>query len=84
VRKNNLQLIERLRDLKININARNDEGLTALHIAAMKAKDHKIITYLISQGADLKIKTDFKESVYELAMENEHLQNNPTSLNFLK
>jgi ankyrin repeat protein len=84
VRKNNLKLIERLRDLKININARNDEGLTALHIAAMKAKDHKIITYLISQGADLKIKTDFEESVYELAMENEHLQKNPTSLNFLK
>jgi ankyrin repeat protein len=84
VRQNNLKLIEQLRDFKINVNTKNDEGLTALHISAMKARDTEILTYLISQGADLKIKTDFEESVYELAMENEYLQKNPTSLNFLR
>ena len=81
---NDLKLIQLLENLKIDINKKNEEGLTALHIAAMKAKDDKIIKYLIDKGADLKLTTDFEESVYELAMENEILQKNNTSLNFLK
>ena len=30
--------------------------------------------YLISKGADTKVKTDFEETVYDLAIENEMLQ----------
>jgi ankyrin repeat protein len=84
VLKGNLDLIKYIADFNVNINAKNEEGLTALHLAAMKAEDDAIIKYLISKGADLKIKTDFEESVYDLASENELLQNNNTSLNFLK
>lgn len=84
VLKGNLDLVHLLADFDIDINVKNDEGLTALHLAAMKAKDDAIIKYLISKGADLNIKTDFEESVYDLASENENLQNNNTSLNFLK
>jgi len=40
--------------------------------------------YLISKGADVKIKTSFEESVYDLADENELLQKQNTQLNFLK
>jgi ankyrin repeat protein len=80
----NLNLIKHLVDFNININAKNEEGLTALHLAAMKAEDDSIIKYLISKGADSKLKTDFEESVFDLASENELLKNNNTSLNFLK
>jgi ankyrin repeat protein len=80
----NLNLIKHLADFNININAKNEEGLTALHLAAMKAEDDSIIKYLISKGADSKLKTDFEESVFDLASENELLKTNNTSLNFLK
>lgn len=84
VHKGNLNLVQLLTDFNIDINAKNEEGLTPLHLAAMKAEDDEILKYLISKGADLKIKTEFEESVYDLASENEILQNNNTSLNFLK
>ncbi len=84
VLKGNLNLIKRVDSFDIDINSKNDEGMTALHLAAMKAKDDTIIKHLISQGADLNIKTDFNESVYDLANENELLKNNKTQLNFLK
>lgn len=81
---NNLDLLERLSEFDIDINAKNDEGLTALHLAAMKAENDEMMKYLISKGADTKIKTDFEETVYDLATENELLQKQNTSLNFLK
>lgn len=81
---NNLELLKSLAHFKIDINAKNDEGLTALHIAAMKAENDEMMKYLISKGADSKIKTSFEETVYHLASENELLQKQNTSLNFLK
>lgn len=81
---NSLELFKRLATFKIDINAKNDEGLTPLHLAAMKADDDKVMRYLISQGADASITTDFEETVYDLATENEQLQKKKTSLNFLK
>jgi len=83
-KRNNLDLLKRLSTFDIDINKKNDEGLTALHVAAMKATDNQIMKYLISQGASLKIKTDFAETVHDLAAENELLQQHNTSLNFLK
>ena len=67
----------------IDINAKNNEGNTALHIAAMKAKDAEILKFLIEQGADVKATTDFDESVYDLASENELLKKNKIDINFL-
>ena len=84
VLKGDMSLIKRLSNIGIDVNVKNDEGMTALHLAAMKAKDDTIIKYLISQGADIQIKTDFEESVYDLAIENEILVNKNIPLNFLK
>jgi len=81
---NDLALAKHMESLDIDINAVNSEGLTALHLAAMKADDDKLMKYLISKGADVKIKTSFEESVYDLADENELLQKQNTQLNFLK
>jgi ankyrin repeat protein len=81
---NNLELLKHLSGFDIDVNSKNEEGLTALHLAAMKAEDGEMMKYLISKGADTKIKTSFEETVYDLASENELLQKQNTSLNFLK
>ncbi|RNC80237.1 MAG: ankyrin repeat domain-containing protein [Winogradskyella sp.] len=84
VEKSNLELLKRIGKLEIDINKKNGDGLTALHLAAMKAKNQEILMYLISQGADKTVKTEFEESVYDLAMENEILQKNEIDISFLK
>ncbi len=81
---NDLELLKRLSAFNIDVNAKNDEGLTALHLAAMKAENDEMMKYLISKGANTKIKTDFEETVYDLASENELLKKQNTALNFLK
>lgn len=84
VAKNDLALLKKLADLNIDINAKNKDGLTALHRAAMISKDDAILKYLISIGAKKEITTDFKESTLDLAKENESLAKNKTDLTFLK
>lgn len=79
-----LAALKRLEAFDFDINAKNNEGYTALHIAAMKAQNDTIIKYLLTKGADHTIKTEFDESVFDLASENELLQKNKVSLNFLK
>ncbi|WP_347374249.1 ankyrin repeat domain-containing protein [Aequorivita sp. Q41] len=80
---NNLDLMKRISNFEIPVNAANSEGLTALHQAAMKAKDEQLLKYLISIGADKKATTDFEETAYDLASENEFLQKQNVPLNFL-
>lgn len=82
--RNNLALLKRLAVFTIDVNAKNNDGLTALQIAAMKGKDAKIIKYLLSIGADKKVKTDFDETVYDLASENEILKKQSINISFLK
>lgn len=82
--KQSLRLLEVAAKHKLDVNAKNSEGNTALHIAAMKAKDADILKFLIEQGADVKATTDFDESVYDLASENELLKKNNVSIDFLK
>ena len=69
--------------LILAVNEVNSEGLTALHQAAMKAKDDQLLKYLISIGADKKATTDFEDTAYALASENEFLQKHNVPLNFL-
>lgn len=80
---NNLNLLKRLANFNIDVNATNDEGMTALHQAAMKANDSEMMKYLISIGADKKVETDFEETAYDLASENELLQKGNVELKFL-
>jgi ankyrin repeat protein len=84
VAKNNLPLVQHLQTLGIDVNAKNKEGLTALHKAAMIAKDDSILKYLISIGAKKDIGTSFSESAYDLATANETLTKKNVSVNFLK
>ncbi|MGL2993575.1 ankyrin repeat domain-containing protein [Flavobacterium sp. TSSA_36] len=82
--KNDLNLLEKLASLNINVNAKNKDGLTALHKAAMLAKDDAILKYLLSIGAQKESKTDFDETAYTLAKENESLTKKKTDVEFLK
>ena len=82
--KENLSLLKSLEHFNININAKNKDGFTVLHKAAMLATNDEILKYLISQKADKNIATEMNESVYDLAVENETLKKNKISIEFLK
>jgi len=69
---------------KININAVNNDNLSALHLAASSDHDGTMLRLLIELGADKNQATEFGESAYDLAMENEVLIKNNIDLNFLK
>ncbi|KAA0991981.1 ankyrin repeat domain-containing protein [Dyadobacter aurulentus] len=84
VAKNDLALVKRLESLQIDVNAKNSEGITALHKAAMVSKDDAMLKYLISIGAKKDIVTNFQETAYDLAGENESLSKNNVTVNFLK
>ncbi|QLG46286.1 ankyrin repeat domain-containing protein [Costertonia aggregata] len=84
VKENNLSLLKRLEAFDIDINQKNKDGITPLHMAAMTSNNDIILKYLISQGADKSVKTEFEESVYDLANENELLRERQVTLEFLK
>ncbi|RRB04819.1 ankyrin repeat domain-containing protein [Larkinella rosea] len=84
VAKNDLSLVKRLEPLQIDVNSKNKEGITALHKAAMLSKDDAMLKYLLSIGAKKDIATNFKETAYDLASENESLSKSNVSVNFLK
>lgn len=84
IAKNDLGLLKRIEQLKVDVNVKNKEGLTPLLKAAMVAKDDTILKYLLSIGAKKDSTTDFKETAYDLAKENEFLTKNKISIDFLK
>lgn len=81
---NNMALLQRLEEFKFDINKKNEEGNTALHLAAMTSHNDAVLEYLISEGADRTVKTDFDETVFDLANENELLKEQKITLEFLK
>ncbi|WP_107039643.1 ankyrin repeat domain-containing protein [Brumimicrobium mesophilum] len=74
-------LVNTLLDAGVDINAKSNDGITALQLAAMKGDHTEFLKFLISKGADKNILTDFEESVYDLAKSNELLTGD---LEFLK
>lgn len=77
-------LLEKAIEMGADINQKNKDGLTPLHIAAMKAQDQELLALLLEKGADKKILTEFEESAYDLAAENEALSQKGMNLEFLK
>lgn len=82
--KNDVALLKRLQPFGIDVNSQNKEGLTALHKAALVSKDDALLKYLLSIGAKKDAVTNFKETAFDLASENESLSKNNVSVNFLK
>lgn len=84
VAKNDLNLLKRVKELHVDINLKDREGYTALHRAVLIAKDTEILKQLISFGAKKELTTDFKETAYDLAKENEYLVKQHINTDFLK
>ena len=84
VQNNNLVLTQKAAEWGVDVNAKNNEGNTALLLAALNSKNTEILKYLLAVGADKSITTEFEESAYDLAKENELLTNSGESLEFLK
>jgi uncharacterized protein len=84
VAKNDMALLKRIASLNIDVNAQNKESITVLHKAAMLSQDDTILKYLLSIGARKDLTTEFDETAYTLAKENELLTKNNVSVDFLK
>lgn len=82
--KNDIQVLKFIKQFDADVNAKNKEGIAPLHKAAMKATDTEILKYLVSIGAKKEVLTDFDESAYDLASENELLIQHTNALDFLK
>lgn len=81
---NNMELLRGASEMGLNINAKNKEGMTPLHIAAMKAQNDVVLKFLMRHGADESLLTAFDESAHDLALENEVLGQLKTDLKFLE
>ncbi|MEO5685639.1 MAG: ankyrin repeat domain-containing protein [Chitinophagaceae bacterium] len=84
VAKNDISLLKKIETLQVEVNAKNKEGLTPLQKAAMVAKDDSLLKYFLSIGAKKELTTEFKETAYDLAKENEFLTKNKVAVDFLK
>lgn len=71
-------------DKSISINSLNKDGLAPIHLAASSDEDGSLLKLLIELGADKSLVTEFGESTYDLASENELLKANNIDLSFLK
>ena len=68
----------------VELNAVNQEGMSALHLACMKGENVEYLSFLVESGADINQKTEFGELPYNLALENELLNKNIGQIKFLK
>lgn len=82
--KDDQALLAKLIELGDDVNAKDKDGYTVLHYAAMKSKNPDLLKFLIEKGANAKIKTDLEETVLDLVEENEVLSKYTGSLEFLK
>lgn len=84
VKAGDIEIIKKISDLEVSVNTLNADGISPLHLAAMKSKNPKMIAMLISQGANIEQKTNLKETAYDLAKENELLQDKDLAYSLLQ
>lgn len=84
VKNEKLELVKELINLKLDVNAKNNENVTPLHLASMMNKNTDIIKFLLSVGADKNSKTIMGETAYKLASENEVFKKKKIDITFLK
>lgn len=84
IAKGDLGLVKKAVELGVDVNAQNEDGDSALHKAALTAKNDKLLKELVALGINKNLKTEFGETAYELAEANEFLKNNKVSIDFLK
>lgn len=64
-RENNLEKLSLAIKENVDINSKDEDGFTVLHLAADRGY-LDIVTFLIDSGADLNIKTDEEETALHL------------------
>nr|WP_317631572.1 ankyrin repeat domain-containing protein [uncultured Flavobacterium sp.] len=84
VAKNDIELFKALDGLKIDVNAKDQDGMTPLHRAAMMAKNDVVLKYLVEKGANKTVMTEFDETAFDLASDNEYLKQQNVKVDFLK
>lgn len=84
VENNNLFLLQKAIALGADVNHKNKNGLSSLHLAAMQASDNRLITELLASGANKNMLTQFEESAFDLANQNEQLTSNNVDIDVLK
>ncbi len=84
IKKEKTPLVKELVTLGLDVNVKNKQGITPLHLASMMGKDTKIINYLLSVGADKNSKTNNNETPYQLAVENDVFKTKKIDVSFLK
>jgi len=82
--KNDVNLLKLLEGLNIDINATDKQGLTPLHKAAMIGQDDVILKYLLAKGASKNKVTEFEETAFDLASENEYFSEKNVNIEFLR
>ncbi|CAM4160924.1 ankyrin repeat domain-containing protein [Zobellia nedashkovskayae] len=83
VAKNDLKLLKKVNAFGADINAKDADGNTPLHYAAMITENAGVLRYLLANGADTASTTEFGETALDLAKENELLVKNKVDLEFL-
>jgi ankyrin repeat protein len=84
IEKHSVFLLEQAIAMGTNINLKNTTNLSPLHLAAMKAKNKTIINVLLEHGVEKNTRTEFNESPYDLALQNELLRAKNIDLTVLK
>ena len=72
-KRGNIDILKVAIEVEDGVDVLSEDGLTPLHIAAMKSKDFDLIITLLESGANKEVKTPFEETAFDLAIENQWL-----------